>query len=873
MGSPSPPPPAITGEAAGGGGVDGDRDLGADDNSNVEDDDGCAVGGEEFEVAGAGGRKVSNVDEGGMVGGQGGVEGAHGDDDDAGEAMDEGGDGGPPSGGRAEVTPTLSSAGGGWMKYDDECLNLAGAKDDDGGDDGPPPSLDAEMGESSLGIERVVVIVGGGAMDHPESSCGMMFQDGGRADDCDEDDDDGVNDAEDIHEREESWGAPPPSLAAGALASLPHDPDHTHYRRSGTTDTHMTHMSGLTNFDYDDEDRRLQQSLQESVENALEHAIASLEEGATVEEAEMGGMERLDRDVELCLSPRRGGGGGEDDNDEDGDERGGTGTSSGADDEAPFPSGTSSDEVGGIGTPRGTLSSMSGTFSRFGSIGSFSIGNFSSMGSIVPTRSSSNAYDVSFDDANVHERGGENYGRDEGGDYPSSPVGHFGGRECPLSPMAESNVSIPSLSNFPPEHREELRKMYLAGFRHAAAKKANNTANVVASIENTSGGGGGGGGLENRVATTVGAMASSSGMAAPAKTSTSSLSTAGGGSSLGDISPWSLTTTVPGGGRTVPPLPHEELRDNFARACSSPPSIGGGVGGGIGLALSMSTSLSASSMNAMKVANPLVGVMEHNVHDARAHLPAVAWPDAVRQAPRPPPQSAVFGVSPEGLGGRLSRSGSMIINPPPTIPEDGSAMYFMDGINVRGNGTNLPSSNSGDNFVVGSYDSTYSDGSSIGPVSPPIEMGNSYGSTSHPPPPPFDSPTSSDGAPPTGRESTAVRNGRKSSSATGSGGGEPATTPQNTPTSGNKRGHSNPFPRKLMGMLKKEEANVVSWLPRGDAFVVRDNDKFVSDILPLYFRHTKVRKDSTAHGVCVFGFIFLVGRLCTNGSSHFSTSK
>ena len=36
-----------------------------------------------------------------------------------------------------------------------------------------------------------------------------------------------------------------------------------------------------------------------------------------------------------------------------------------------------------------------------------------------------------------------------------------------------------------------------------------------------------------------------------------------------------------------------------------------------------------SSMGAMVVANPLVGVMEHNVHDASAHLPAVNWPDAV----------------------------------------------------------------------------------------------------------------------------------------------------------------------------------------------------------------------------------------------------
>eukprot|EP00547_Thalassionema_nitzschioides_P016336 CAMPEP_0194253940 /NCGR_PEP_ID=MMETSP0158-20130606/30970_1 /TAXON_ID=33649 /ORGANISM="Thalassionema nitzschioides, Strain L26-B" /LENGTH=464 /DNA_ID=CAMNT_0038991797 /DNA_START=166 /DNA_END=1563 /DNA_ORIENTATION=+ len=55
-------------------------------------------------------------------------------------------------------------------------------------------------------------------------------------------------------------------------------------------------------------------------------------------------------------------------------------------------------------------------------------------------------------------------------------------------------------------------------------------------------------------------------------------------------------------------------------------------------------------------------------------------------------------------------------------------------------------------------------------------------------------------------------------------------------------GVTQPFPEKLMEMLSKETDNpsVVGWLPHGRAFIVRKPKLFTSEVMPKYFRQSKL---------------------------------
>lgn len=69
---------------------------------------------------------------------------------------------------------------------------------------------------------------------------------------------------------------------------------------------------------------------------------------------------------------------------------------------------------------------------------------------------------------------------------------------------------------------------------------------------------------------------------------------------------------------------------------------------------------------------------------------------------------------------------------------------------------------------------------------------------------------------------------------------EPAS---NSPPRKKTGGVSQPFPEKLMALLDQETSDhpdVISWLPHGRAFLVRKPKVFTSEIMPNYFRQSKL---------------------------------
>jgi len=68
-----------------------------------------------------------------------------------------------------------------------------------------------------------------------------------------------------------------------------------------------------------------------------------------------------------------------------------------------------------------------------------------------------------------------------------------------------------------------------------------------------------------------------------------------------------------------------------------------------------------------------------------------------------------------------------------------------------------------------------------------------------------------------------------------------SSSPKSPATPNSNSGSStSPFPSKLRTLLATEDTDIVSWLPRGDAFKIRNTEVFEKDVLPKYFRHTKL---------------------------------
>lgn len=80
-------------------------------------------------------------------------------------------------------------------------------------------------------------------------------------------------------------------------------------------------------------------------------------------------------------------------------------------------------------------------------------------------------------------------------------------------------------------------------------------------------------------------------------------------------------------------------------------------------------------------------------------------------------------------------------------------------------------------------------------------------------------------------------------------------------TSISKGGVHNPFPAVLHRMMEdlegKTTSSFCSWQPHGRAFLIKDPKHFMSDVLPLYFKHSKL--SSFQRQLSLYGFIRLTG--------------
>merc|ERR1712196_637845 len=48
------------------------------------------------------------------------------------------------------------------------------------------------------------------------------------------------------------------------------------------------------------------------------------------------------------------------------------------------------------------------------------------------------------------------------------------------------------------------------------------------------------------------------------------------------------------------------------------------------------------------------------------------------------------------------------------------------------------------------------------------------------------------------------------------------------------------FPRKLMMMIEQEDDDIIKWTDNGEAFFILDTDKITKEVLPKYFRQSKL---------------------------------